>query len=60
MKEPTVNVPVSTFLELVRFYELQPQEEVSRKAYLNAKYLERRAYRKWLEHRKKNPDEENT
>lgn len=56
-KEPTVNVPVTVFLELMRHYELQSQEQVSRTAYIQGKDLERRAYRKYQEWKKGQKDE---
>jgi hypothetical protein len=52
IKEPTVAVPVTVFLELTRFYSEVPQELVGRDAYLTASLLEKRAYRKYLAYKK--------
>lgn len=48
MKEPTVAVPVTVLLELVRLYKENPQEVLNRTHYVEACNLERRAYRKYL------------
>ena len=51
-KEPTVAVPVTVFLEMMRFYTEVPQELLGRGAYLTASTLEKRAYRKYLAYKK--------
>lgn len=48
IKEPTLQVPVTVFLELVRLYKENPQEILNRQTYLIADHLERKAYRKYL------------
>jgi len=52
MKEPTIQVPVSVFLDLARVYAEEPQELVNRQTYLETTQLEKKAYRKWKEYRK--------
>jgi len=52
MKEPSVQVPVSVLLDLIRVYAQEPQELVNRNSYLVAISLERKAYRKYQEYRK--------
>lgn len=52
MAEPTIQVPVSVFLDLVRVYKEEPQELVNRQSYLIADALERKATRKYREYRK--------
>lgn len=52
MKEPTIQVPVSVFLDLARVYAEEPQELVNRQTYLETAQLEKKAYRKWKEYRK--------
>ncbi len=52
MKEPTVAVPVTTFLDLVRLYKENPQELLNLRVYLEADQLEKRAYRKYLAYKK--------
>lgn len=52
MKEPTVQVPVTVLLTLVRAYSETPQELLHRQHYLSVISLERRAYRKFLEYKK--------
>lgn len=47
-KEPTVAVPVTVLLDLVRLYKENPQELLDRGVYLAADHLEKRAYRKYL------------
>lgn len=49
MKEPTLQVPVTVFLELARLYKENPQEVLNRTHYVEACHLERRAYRKYLD-----------
>lgn len=50
MKEPTIQVPVSVFLDLARVYAEKPQELVNRQTYLETLQLEQKAYRKWKEY----------
>lgn len=52
MKEPTIQVPVSVFLDLARVYANEPQELVNKQSYLTTLTLEKKAYRKYQEHRK--------
>lgn len=52
VKEPTITVPVTTFLELVRLYRENPQEVLNREHYLRLINLEKRAYRKYLAYKK--------
>ena len=51
MKEPTIQVPVSVFLDLARVYAEEPQELVNKQTYLETTQLEKKAYRKWKEWR---------
>ena len=57
VKEPTIQVPVSVFLDLVRVYKEEPQELVNRTTYLTSHMLERKATRKYREYRKALRDE---
>ena len=52
VKEPTITVPVTTFLELVRLYQANRQEALNIEHYLRAIHLEKRAYRKYLAYKK--------
>ena len=52
MNIPTLQVPVTVFLDLVRSYTEVPQELVNRQTYMEAVRLEKRAYRKYLEYRR--------
>jgi len=52
MSIPTLQVPVTVFLDLVRSYTEVPQELVNRQTYMEAVRLEKRAYRKYLEYRR--------
>lgn len=52
MKEPTVRVPVTVFLDLARVYKTEPQELINRQSYLQTINLEKEAYRKFNEYRK--------
>lgn len=52
-KEPTVQVPVSIFLDLARLFKEEPQELVRKDSYLTVDFLEKKAYRKYQEYRKK-------
>ena len=49
---PTVQVPVDIFLNLVRLYKEQSQEQLDRGEYMATDQLERRAYRKLSAHLK--------
>lgn len=51
-KEPTIQVPVSVFLDLARVYKEEPQELVNKQTYLTTHQLERKATRKYREYRK--------
>lgn len=51
-REPTIQVPVSVFLDLARVYKEEPQELVNRQSFFIARNLEQRAYRKYQEYRK--------
>ena len=51
MKEPTIQVPVSVFLDLARVYAEEPQELVNKQTYLETTQQEKKAYRKWKEWR---------
>lgn len=53
VKEPTVQVPVTTLLELIRLYKENPQEVLNRVHWLVANRLERIAYRKYLDYKKR-------
>jgi hypothetical protein len=52
MNEPTIQVPVSVFLDLARVYKEEPQELVNKQSYLSVYLLEKKAYRKYQEYRK--------
>lgn len=52
MKEPTIQVPVSVFLDLARTYMLEPQELVNRQSYEITHQLNKKAYRKFQGYRK--------
>lgn len=52
-KEPTIQVPVTVLLDLIRTYCEEPQELINRQSLLIATQLERKAYRKFQEYRKK-------
>lgn len=52
MKEPTVQVPVSVFLDLARVYKEEPQELVNINSFFIMRNLEQKAYRKYQEYRK--------
>lgn len=52
MNEPTVQVPVSVFLDLARVYKEEPQELVNKQSYISVMTLEKKAYRKFQEYRK--------
>jgi hypothetical protein len=52
-KEPTVQVPVGLLLVFIRVYKERPQEDMVMVDYLDAIRLEQRAYRKYLEWKKK-------
>jgi hypothetical protein len=51
-KEPTIKVPVTVLLALVRNYKEQPQELCDKRVWLEADRLERPAYRKYLSYKK--------
>lgn len=57
-KEPTVQVPVSTFLTLARIYKEQPQEVGMAAEYLQVTRIESIAYRKHTEYRRDRRAEE--
>ena len=52
MSIPTLQVPVTVFLDLVRSYTEVPQELVNRQTYMEAVRLEKRAYRKYLTYKR--------
>ena len=52
MSIPTIQVPVTVFLDLVRSYTEVPQELLNRQTYIEATRLQGRAYRKFLEYKK--------
>ena len=51
-KIPTIMVPVTVFLDLVRSYVENPQELLNRQTYMEATHLEKKAYRKYLAYKK--------
>lgn len=51
-KEPTIQVPVHVFLDLVHAYKELPQELCDKSVYLIADRLEKRACQRYLEYRK--------
>lgn len=57
VKEPTVAVPVSVLLDLIRVYREEPQELVNRSSYLTSVTLEQKAYRKFRQYRKQLKEE---
>ena len=50
MKEPTIQVPVSVFLDLARVYAEKPQELSQSTDLLETLQLEQKAYHKWKEY----------
>lgn len=51
MNEPTIQVPVSVFLDLARVFKEEPQELVNKQSYLSVEILEKKATRKYREYR---------
>lgn len=52
VKEPTIQVPVHVFLDLVRLYKENPQELLDQRVWMAADFLEKRAYRRYMDYKK--------